>query len=567
MYKRSSNHTETEIFAGISQQLSGRKLNRYNDKQAWHNVFYEHITSKIDEDKFELLFSEAGQGRPNASIRILISMMILKEGFGWSDKQLFERSDYDFLVMRALGLNNINDLIPSETTYYNLKKAIYEHQIETGSDLIGEVFMGLTKEQINLFGVISEYTRMDSSLLGSNIAKSSRLQLVINVLQAFYKDIKGKLNLLSMLSQEDKELFELISDKKSGQIIYTLDNLKREELLLKTGNLLLRIQTNFKEDESKKYHLIVRVLSEQYTIESDKVILKPVKEVSSKSLQSVGDEDAQYRNKNGEKVQGYVANVTETANEEGLNLITDPIVKGATTSDPEFLQEGIERSEALVGKISNVNTDGAYHSVENQEYAEANDVNLILSAMQGKEGVYAFKENQENEIEIINTQTGEVFKPKITKSGKYKITDGGKTRYFGQKEITAYNQRQQIKSIPQKEKNRRNNVEATIFQLVYYTRNKKTRYRGLIKHQMWAFCRCSWINLVRIKNWLGKLYPNGDKNMKNQGILTKTAELLTILLSFSMGKEILSLYTSQKSQFVKISWFYQNYRQFNFFIF
>jgi Transposase domain (DUF772)/Transposase DDE domain len=544
MYKRSSKHTETEIFAGISQHLEGRKLKKYNDKQSWHNIFHEHITSKIDEDKFEVLFSDAGQGRPNASIRILISMMIVKEGFGWSDKQLFERSEYDVLVMRALGLNNINDLIPSEATYYNLKKAIYEHQIETGSDLIGEVFRSLTKEQIDLFGVTGEYSRMDSTLLGSNIAKSSRLQLVINVLQAFYKDIKGKLDLISRLSQEDKELLELISDKKSGQIIYTLDNLKREELLLKTGNLLLRIQTNFKEDESKKYHLIVRVLSEQYTIESDKVILKPVKEVSSKSLQSAEEEDAEYRNKNGEKVQGYVANITETANEEGLNLITDPKVKGATASDPEFFQEGIERSEALVGKISNVNTDGAFHSPANQEFTEVNNINFILSAMQGKEGIYAFTENQQNEIEIINTQTGEVLKTEITKSGKYKITDGDKTRYFSQKEITAYNQRQQMKSIPQKEKNRRNNVEATIFQLVYYTRNKKTRYRGLIKHQMWAFCRCLWINMVRIKNWIEELYHKGAESVKNQVVLTKISDLLTILLAFLIGKRKTCLTTN-----------------------
>jgi hypothetical protein len=532
MFKRSSEDTATEIFSGISQQLKGRKLNKYNDKQAWHNIFHEHITSKIDEDTFKVLYSNTGQGRSNSPIRILISMMILKEGFGWSDKQLFERCEYDFLIMRALGLNNINDLIPSETTYYNLKKAIFEYQIETGEDLIGDVFRILTKEQIDLFGVTGEYTRMDSTLLGSNIAKSSRLQLVINVLQAFYKDIKGKLNLINRLSQDDKALLESISEKKSGQIIYTLDNLKREELLLKTGNLLLRIQTNFKEEESKKYHLIVRVLSEQYTIESDKVILKPVKEISSKSLQSAVEEDAEYRNKNGEKVQGYVVNITETANEEGLNLITDTKVKGATTSDTEFFQEGIERSEALLSKISNVNTDGAYHSPENQEFAEANDINLILSAMQGKEGLYTFKENKQNEIEITNTQTGEIFTSEITKSGKYKITDRGKTRYFGQKEITAYQQRQEMKAISQKEKNRRNNVEATMFQLVYYTRNKKTRYRGLIKHQTWAFCRCLWINMVRIKNWLGELCPNEAEIAKKQVVLTKITELLTISLSF-----------------------------------
>ena len=562
MYKKSSNHTALELFSGIPQQLTGRKLQKYNDCQSWHNLFYQHITSKINEDKFEILFNQAGHGRPNASIRVLISMMILKEGFGWSDKQTFERCEYDVLVMRALGLHNINDQIPAAATYYNLKKSLYNHQIETGTDLVEEIFRSLTKEQAELFGVNGEYTRIDSTLIGSNIAKSSRLQLVINVLQVFYRDIKKSETLLSKLSIEDKETLKYLSEKKSGQIIYTLDNMKRDELLLKAGLLMYRIQKDFTEQASKKYHLIVRVLSEQYMIETDKVQLKPTQDISSKSLQSAFDEDSEYRNKNGEKKQGYVANVVETANENGLNLILDAKVAGATTSDPEFFQPSIERSEELVGKISNVNVDGAYHSPSNQEFAETNQINMILSAMQGREGIYAFQKTATNEIEIINTQTQQVFTPQIIKSGALKINDGGKQRYFQPKEITAYLQRQQMKHTPQKEKNRRNNVEATIFQLVCYLRNKKTRYRGLIKHQMWMFCRSLWINLVRIKNWLGKLSPNGTKNMKKQALLTNILNLLTIFLFIFNKMMNFTTDKTKKRYFAKNSLKIQNYYTF-----
>ena len=35
-------------------------------------------------------------------------------------------------------------------------------------------------------------------------------------------------------------------------------------------------------------------------------------------------------------------------------------------------------------------------------------------------------------------------------------------------------------------------------------RNGKTRYRGLFKHQLWAFCRSLWMNLIRIKNYLAQ---------------------------------------------------------------
>lgn len=37
-----------------------------------------------------------------------------------------------------------------------------------------------------------------------------------------------------------------------------------------------------------------------------------------------------------------------------------------------------------------------------------------------------------------------------------------------------------------------------MFQISYHTRNNKTRYRGLVKHVMWACSRCMWINFIRL---------------------------------------------------------------------
>ena len=51
---------------------------------------------------------------------------------------------------------------------------------------------------------------------------------------------------------------------------------------------------------------------------------------------------------------------------------------------------------------------------------------------------------------------------------------------------------------------KRNNVEASIFQLGYHYSNAKSRYRGLIKHQMWANMRCLWVNFVRVLNYINK---------------------------------------------------------------
>ncbi len=55
---------------------------------------------------------------------------------------------------------------------------------------------------------------------------------------------------------------------------------------------------------------------------------------------------------------------------------------------------------------------------------------------------------------------------------------------------------------PLEETQKRNNVESTIFHFGYPLQNGKSKYRGLIKNQMWAICRCFWVTLVRIVHYL-----------------------------------------------------------------
>jgi hypothetical protein len=64
-------------------------------------------------------------------------MMILKESFVWSDSQLFEHCRFNLLVRSSLGLFNMNDPLPVESTYYLLRKRIYDHQKQCGEDLLG----------------------------------------------------------------------------------------------------------------------------------------------------------------------------------------------------------------------------------------------------------------------------------------------------------------------------------------------------------------------------------------------------------------------------------------------
>ena len=110
---------------------------------------------------------------------------------------------------------------------------------------------------------------------------------------------------------------------------------------------------------------------------------------------------------------------------------------------------------------------------------------------------------------VTDTETGEqipaspVKKRKKGKERSWHFTTGeGKKIYITEKAVRASAKRREMKERPPGELRKRNNVEATIFQLSFPLRNAKTRYRGLYKQQAWATCRCLWINLVRIVNFV-----------------------------------------------------------------
>jgi len=388
MFKKSTNNTAPNLFNSFSQQLSGVKQKGLEDPTAWQNIFQEHITSQINEELFSGLFSN-GVGRGNASIRVLIAMSILKEGHGWSDEQLFEHCRYNILVMTALGYMNLSDDIPTESTYYLFRHRLYEHQIETGSNLVGECFKELTKYQAELFGVSGKQIRMDSKLTGSNIATCSRLQLVIRCLQVFYKSLSpsGK----EKKPESHQELMENLMKQSAGQIVFRLDVEAKSEYLKKLGMLLLDIQTLYTAKDSPKYKIITRVFEEQFNVEAKEVTIKENKDISAKSLQSPFDEDATYRKKGDQKIQGYSVNITETCNDEGLNLVTNTVVKEATTADCDYLEDAIKATEEVVGEVDESYQDGAYHSPANDQYAKENGKILYHTGFPGKPGRFSFK--------------------------------------------------------------------------------------------------------------------------------------------------------------------------------
>ena len=289
---------------------------------------------------------------------------------------------------------------------------------------------------------------------------------------------------------------------KPQRIVYGLSVGEKRIKLGEVGLLLSRLVEIFQDKDSNSSRMIGRLFKEQYTVSDKQVLPRDAKEIPTTSLQSAHDQDAAYRQKKDQKVKGYNVNLTETCNEAGVDLITDVIVAAATTGDVNFVQPAIEQTESVVGPVKEVLMDGGYINQENWAYAQNQSKQFHYTAIAGDRGRFLYERTANGELEVIDLRTGEVLEAVEYKPGKYRFFVDGKPKYIREQTIENAERRIRIEQLPDPVRQRRNNVEASLLQLSYHTRNNKTRYRGLLAHQSWAFCRAAWINLVRIKNSL-----------------------------------------------------------------
>jgi len=514
MFRKTDTAQQGSLLSSVFQYLTAGSSKRFTDETAWQNIFYKQVVRRIDENIFSILFS-SDNGAPNAPIRTLIGMMILKEGEGYSDQKLFENCHFNLLTRKALGLINMDDPVPAESTYYMLRKRITEYHKETGIDLFEKTFQKITKGQIIDFEVSGQSIRMDSKLIGSNIAFYSRYELIHKSLVLYYKHAYEKpFKFLS--DQERAELDEFVTEKSSATV-YRSTKSQIKERLISLGKLIYKILNTVTESDNTHYQTLKRVFEEQYKILDDnKIKITPDKEITAKSVQSPYDTECDFRTKTGKKTKGYNHNITETCDPTNLiNLITDTQTAPATHPDNKFTEPAIKNSqEILSDNVENAHTDGAYNSEKNQTFTKKENINFYLTGFQGPTGQYDLTV-KDGKIQVYDNLTNTQIPVTVTKNNKYRIKTKTGYRYFTDKQIESCRLRKQAEQLPKEIRNKRNNVEATIFQLAYHLRKDKTKYRGFFKNKIWAIFRSLWINFVRIAGNLIKGSQKIETNVRN----------------------------------------------------
>ncbi len=342
MYKKSETAKQLDLFASPYSRLSKRSTKILQKPSAWHNLFYKEIVSRIDESIFQVLYNQR-KGRPNASIRVMIGMMILKEANGWSDRQLFEQARFNLLVRNALGLVNLDEDPPTEATYYDFRRAMAGYYDQTNEDLMDKVFKQITAEQLKAFDLNGNVIRMDSKLINSNIANAQRLDLVVETIRKFIRTAPEE-TMKAHLSEEDYALLSKLKKQTTENFVYGLTVSQKKEMLRKMGSIMRLLVLLYKESSPAHYEILKRVYEEQFvevsvpTEKNNETNKNDARneENSQKETENAPSKDQEQENLEAEKAEVQsVVNQEETKNNKISGKQKESTNKAVDTAEQE----------------------------------------------------------------------------------------------------------------------------------------------------------------------------------------------------------------------------------------
>jgi hypothetical protein len=346
---------------------------------SWAGTFYRQVFVRMDEDRFAVLYSDA-PSRPNTPVNVLMGLEILKSGFGWSDEEMYDHFCYDVQVRLALGYRDLGEGHFELRTVYNFRQRVTRHMQETGENLFEQVFEQITDEQLAAFGLKTDKLRMDSTMIASNIRETTRLQLLVEVLQRVHRMLSAE------HQQRYREAFAPYLKGSSGQYIYRLKAGDLAEQLQGIGELMAQLTDELaaRYGDKSAYHVLQRVFLEHFHVSEARLRLKTGEELKASSLQSPDDWEATYRQKRGEKHWGYVANLTETCNPENpMQLIIKVQTEANNTDDAVMLNEALPELKERTD-VDEMYTDGGYNSPDVDQTMRELGVEQIQTAIRGR---------------------------------------------------------------------------------------------------------------------------------------------------------------------------------------
>ena len=376
MFQSNKRYQQPALLSSVNALPEKR---RQRLETSWAGTFRAQLFSRIKEDVFSVLY--AGEpSRPNTPVNVLVSLDILKAGFGWSDDELYDHFLYDLQVRYAVGYESLDDGDFELRTLYNFRRRLSQYNLAQGTNLIERAFVDITDQQITALAVATGRQRMDSTQIASNIVWMSRLQLAVEALQRLHR----------LLNESDRQRYaDLVAPyvgETAGHYVYRVKGWSATvEQLQPLGQALHRLLQAMAPDYSQEpaYQVAARLFSEQFQVVDETAQAKPNDSISASSLQSLDDVEATYREKNHVPYKGYVANVTETcAPDNPLQLITAVQVAPNSTEDGALLVAALPELKQRTA-LDTLHTDGAFGGPQSDVVLREQQVTLIQTAITG----------------------------------------------------------------------------------------------------------------------------------------------------------------------------------------
>lgn len=351
--------------------------------KSWAKDFAEYIFPRINEDRFSVLYSEAGS-RPNTPVNVIIGSLMLKEYFGQSEEELLMSIYCDVLYQYALHLTQMEKPPVSDRSWSRFRERLVEYEEAHGRDLMKEEMESLariTAEHMQLKGNVK---RMDSLMVASRCKRMGRLEIVYAVNERAVR----LMNRLGICEYMPGECMHYLEEDDRNNVIYRCRGAEAGCQIEKAIRESLALRKALEEtglSDKEEYALLCRVIGDHTeTGENGKREVKDKRAISASSLQNPSDPDATFRRKAGKEYTGYVGNVVETVNENGLGVITTMDFEPNTHSDSQFLKDYLEQKPEGAAPETLL-TDGSYGGQENINLAKEKGVELVTTGLSGKD--------------------------------------------------------------------------------------------------------------------------------------------------------------------------------------
>lgn len=352
---------------GADFQLGEAKKKRL--EKSWAHQYRNRALSLIDESRFEKYF-HADNGRPNKSVRLIVSVLILKEVFDLTDAEALEQLEWNTAWQHALDVT-ADEAHTCQKTLHNFRSLLLDDDQGAG------VFESTTAHVIEAAGLGTGRQRHDSTHVLPNIKLLTRLGLFVQTITQFLEALRKEHPRLSTQVAED--LRERYLDREGYFADSRMSEAPRrlEQAALDVYRLWVQFDEHKQVRSMLPYMLLARLYREQCVPPTEdapeKIELQEVP--SSSSLQTPSDQDVKY----GHKGKGYEAQLTETCVEENpFQVITAVSLNDANQSDQQQVVPALEQIERTCGQAPEaLHADAGYASGDNIVAARERGTELL----------------------------------------------------------------------------------------------------------------------------------------------------------------------------------------------